>query len=1173
MNAGRPSGDFFLWRHESIPKADFCYYKVVVVMKEDSNKLVLEVGADIGSYRVLRKIGAGAMGAVYEVEHRFLRQRFALKLLTLHESEEDTREEAAELFLQEARITAQLSHPGIVSVQALEVEPQSGVPYFVMDHVAMSPRRRDELLKSAIVSGQKWFQRASEEVSPSGEDAVSLSLEDLYVYAREQKARIAPEIVRRILLDICAALQYAHTFGGGVLHRDIKPANILLRADGHAMIADFGVAKVMDRAFRKYLLGDRTQSLSLRMDSDGTAYHLIRGTREYMAPELFEGAPPTPQTDLYALGVSAYQLLTGEMLGNGALAPSDYGLAPEWDNVVQGCLRSDPSERWKDVATFQRELEVLPRRVRIRKSLKCLLIAFFCGMGCFLCGLLTLVILNNVWRSKQGVGALEFPREVPELYYLKWQTLKDGEWLMQVHPDFCGTLDLRHHAFAGVNPDAFSKCKHLDGVLYPSTVYEEIDPSAQQFEWEVCDGGARIKSVKKEAVFKASIRFPGVASAHETVYLATIPKKINGYDVVEIGNMGAGLLSGFKKNEWSSPREVLLPPSARLISAMAFMESKMEKIYLPEGLEVIGMLAFKESKLKWVEFPASLCKVETMAFAGTPLTSVKVPENAKIDFDLQVFENCTQLKDVPEELLKYKPTTVATFNGSPIPKEEKGSASKWEFEHGRVSYVRIVGGLSLRKVRQKRNFLTFVDLNDDQPEVLPGYAVPEKLNGYAVIAIGDGALEDYRWITGRVELSSTVKRIGARAFKACTLEAITLPEGLEEIGEEAFRASKLTQVKLPQSLKHLGASAFQDTKITAFRFPENVTHLGARTLAGCTFDYIDLNFPSALKAIPKEALWGASGIETVTFPEVLEVHQNALTGIGKGTREGRLKLYFKQQKVHFHKYAFGTKDENVGVVELHFPAGAQPQFDDYAIAFADQHVELHIAGAPPVRWCHDQQKWLPPTSDVWDFTTKGLENGTLAITRCNLTQSTHIRIPERLLERRKKVAVIASRAFALCKRAEGLEIPETVTTLEARAFEGMTSLKSVTLPNSIVLREGEESAVGQGIFRNCASLEAVTFLGEVAVFPDAIFSGCASLKQIRLPGATFPKRLAPKGDFEGVPDHCEVELMGSGERYRYERATNTFHRVVPPQPQPLPQHEEEAQVSDVDIEPSETAAH
>jgi serine/threonine-protein kinase len=159
-----------------------------------------------------------------------------------------------------------------------------------------------------------------------------------------------PIQARRMALDIVGGLEVAHHLG--VVHRDVKPANIFFDARGTAKLGDFGVAHLVD-------LG-QTQTGGLI------------GTLAYMSPEQITGAPISIAADLYSVGVTLFEAITGRMpflgpdfvaqhLGEPAPAPTSVapGLAPGWDPILEGLLVKNPRERTPTLADLRRQLEAL----------------------------------------------------------------------------------------------------------------------------------------------------------------------------------------------------------------------------------------------------------------------------------------------------------------------------------------------------------------------------------------------------------------------------------------------------------------------------------------------------------------------------------------------------------------------------------------------------------------------------------------------------------------------------------------------------------------------------------------------------------------------------------------------------------------------------------------------
>ena len=645
------------------------------------------VGSRIGVYRVLRKIGEGGMGAVYEVEHEMLHQRFALKTFFFTDDSAEERADTEQRFLLEARVTAQMRHTGIVAVQTLDRDAASGSYYFVMEYVAMGRARRSALLASAVGDGKAWREMTSGVTVAEGEAAVGLSLEDLLQHAKRLNRPLNPGVVRQLLLDVADALSYAHRFGEGILHRDIKPANILVRADGHAVIADFGVAKVLDKRLRGSMLGAGGASLSLRMDEGGAAYHLILGTRDYMAPELLSGAPPSPKTDLFALGVVAYQLLTGETFGAGAKMPSELGFPKAWDAPIVGCLYTDPADRWASVAEFQRSLEGLKplrlqtktgnkERTRTVQSASPLAVPLATPAptaskprrGRWVPSVvmaLAAVALGLFWwgRERQRVKAppLAFP-EVPadERFFLA--PGREGWTLMRVHPDACGVV--RVPAVIGgkrlseVSAEVLEGCRHVTELRLPAGVTRLAAnkpepvvkplPAALPAPQPVLPPPQEVAKALAEATAAGTL-----AGAEDTRPAAgALLEEAGAIWQVRRDRASVELVGATVEPPavWILPERVqelpvvaigkealrdaqvdferiVLPRGLREIGPAAFANCAIEQLALPEGMETIGVRAFYKAKIKRIRFPSTLKTIGYQAFDSAILGEpVELPE-------------------------------------------------------------------------------------------------------------------------------------------------------------------------------------------------------------------------------------------------------------------------------------------------------------------------------------------------------------------------------------------------------------------------------------------------------------------------------------------------------------------------------------------------------------------
>jgi eukaryotic-like serine/threonine-protein kinase len=222
-----------------------------------AERIVDLVGTTLAErYHVLREIGRGAMGTVYEARHTVIGRRFAVKVLRQSCASTAQRER----FFHEARAAGALSHPHIVQVQDFGLVP-SGEPYLVME----------------FVDGM-----------------------DLQTYLEDKKTLPVEEAIE-IAGQILSALEVIH--GAGLVHRDIKPANIMLararRPRVFAKLLDFGIARALNPAWRR---------------PDLTRVDQVLGTPAYLSPEqAVSGSAPDPRWDLWAMTTILYELLSGHL--------------------------------------------------------------------------------------------------------------------------------------------------------------------------------------------------------------------------------------------------------------------------------------------------------------------------------------------------------------------------------------------------------------------------------------------------------------------------------------------------------------------------------------------------------------------------------------------------------------------------------------------------------------------------------------------------------------------------------------------------------------------------------------------------------------------------------------------------------------------------------------------
>jgi len=262
-----------------------------------------------GRYRLERRLGAGGMAMVQLALDTRLERRVAVKLLAEHLA---TDSNFVSRFRREALAAAKLLHPNVVQVFDTGADESTGRQYIVMEFVD----------------------------GPSCAEIL------------RELGRLEPGDAVSILSQACRGLDYAHR--NGVVHRDVKPGNLLLTSDGILKLADFGIAKAAEQT---------------RITQVGS----VLGTAAYLSPEQAAGHEAGPASDLYSLGVCAYQFLTGRL-------PHEYGsltelalkqqneqvepitafrddVPPSLDRAIRAALERDPNARYENALQMAESIE------------------------------------------------------------------------------------------------------------------------------------------------------------------------------------------------------------------------------------------------------------------------------------------------------------------------------------------------------------------------------------------------------------------------------------------------------------------------------------------------------------------------------------------------------------------------------------------------------------------------------------------------------------------------------------------------------------------------------------------------------------------------------------------------------------------------------------------------
>jgi serine/threonine protein kinase len=285
------------------------------------------INETVAHYRIIRKLGSGGMGVVYEAEDTKLGRRVALKFIP-EANERDS--QTLERFLREARAASALNHSAICTIHA--IEEHDGRTFIAM-----------ELLVG----------NSLDKVMAGGPLPINRTIE--------------------IGIQLADALDAAHK--KGIVHRDIKPANIFVTESGAIKILDFGLAKILSR------VSDDGEDHTLDSPNNAllTSPGMAVGTIQYMSPEQARGEEIDARSDLFSLGAVLYQMLTGKqafpgatsavvfdnILRNAPLATVNFNpeVPPELERILNKALEKDRDMRYQVAAEFRADLKRLQREI------------------------------------------------------------------------------------------------------------------------------------------------------------------------------------------------------------------------------------------------------------------------------------------------------------------------------------------------------------------------------------------------------------------------------------------------------------------------------------------------------------------------------------------------------------------------------------------------------------------------------------------------------------------------------------------------------------------------------------------------------------------------------------------------------------------------------------------
>jgi Tol biopolymer transport system component len=283
--------------------------------------MAIDAGTKLGPYEIISALGAGGMGEVYRATDTRLGRTVAIKVLPSHLSADP---QFRQRFDREAKTISSLSHPHICTLH--DIGHENGIDFLVME----------------FLEGETLAQKLS-------------------------KGPLTTELALQLGIQIAGALDKAHK--QGIVHRDLKPGNIMLTKSG-AKLLDFGLAKLQVHPSAS---GETGVSELATKEPHITGEGSILGTVPYMAPEQLEGKDADSRTDIFAFGVTLYEMITGKKAFTGKSQASLIAAIlekdpqpmselqpmtpPALERIVKTCLAKDPEDRWQNAHDLMNELK------------------------------------------------------------------------------------------------------------------------------------------------------------------------------------------------------------------------------------------------------------------------------------------------------------------------------------------------------------------------------------------------------------------------------------------------------------------------------------------------------------------------------------------------------------------------------------------------------------------------------------------------------------------------------------------------------------------------------------------------------------------------------------------------------------------------------------------------
>ncbi len=1058
---------------------------------------IFKPGERFEHYRIVKKLGEGGMGAVYQVYHPALDATFALKILFPDVAARDP--EFVDRFVREARLSSRLRHPNLISVHDAGRDIQWGMYYLVMD----------------FIDGGSVRQKL------------------------KQQGRMLPEDAFSVILQMLSALTEARK--NGMVHRDIKPDNIMFTESGVVKLADLGIAK-------------STSECDATLTMESTVF----GTPAYMSPEQAKDAKNVDcRADIYSLGIVFYEMLTGQCPYRGtpmaivakilspAKIPDIRAVNPqipdEIARIVMKMCEKDLSARYaapeeviadmsslldeeltadayfahiaqkENTAPTSRKVaqgsastiistrETWEKEWRRAKKRKFFFYTAAAVFAVFLLGYGIFVLIQYSARKRVETEKIKIAeqskslrKKVAQLENEKFSLAREKNKLIQrlrqLENEETNSVKITQLRLKQISEEkirlkqqisalqkredelekqiALLKQQNVGHFVQERELAEKLKQQnaerlAREREWT-----ARLEKEKKErAALEARLAQSRKQSADpDQIDFEQIEKdKLSGIQFSENGKT----LIKFPKNDTRT--EYTIPNGVVNIADEAFSRcEKLRKVIMPDSVLMVGSNAFFGCK-NMIEFVFSenLMSIGSAAFQHcSSLEKVILPESI-VNIPRGIFRNCSRLAEVSmrsvtkisrEAFSGCKSLRVFPIsNNITVIDDEAFIGSGLEYitipAHVNVYGNPFFGCENLTAIQvQKNNRYRLYSKDGNlhrktmKENVMICYPAGKKdtiCTLPADVAYAANSFSGNPYLQ-KIILPETLVSIRAYMFKNCTaLESVLIPSSVKEIESGAFNGcSSIKEIIVPDSVNEIGFSVFSGCKrLKTIKLSSSLTEIPDNTFFGCGFE--SFKIPENIKIVGRNAFARCSNLKSVDWKHNVIIEQYAFSGTPFA--DVTTKTSQSSGQKHNTTAVNGKVIDNVtfsmnGKVLLRFPA------DDPRTEYIIPN-DVFAISPKAFSGCKNLEKVIIPDSIV--------EIDDLTFSGCKSLHT--VRLPKNL----KHIGLSAFSGTAL----QEIKIPDRVIRILEDAFSG-TQIKSVTIPGSVQF-------LGTNPFANCKNLTEI----------------------------------------------------------------------------------------------------